>query len=235
MKQRYTFKLLNLAAWWGISFTLVLLPSSPVNSQNLESFLRQPPRYCPENGGSGETLIRYVTESFYIYVCQGGRGGDRNGLDYYSINRQDPNKFIRVAALPGENEHEYYGRSAIALYQIDDSQLTILENGEIILTEPVQSCIKKDGNLCNGTFLYDSEEGSAFEPFAQWPPSSSELKRFLGRNAQVVSQFLEELDYSPRFYRDSTVGKMYVDTGRGMLNFWFSLDTNESIYRVEFY
>ncbi|MEM9539815.1 MAG: hypothetical protein AAGA60_09915 [Cyanobacteria bacterium P01_E01_bin.42] len=239
MTHNYSIKRLALAALGIICFAWGVTRHSPINSQNFDTFLRQPPRYCPEDGGSGETLVRYVTESFYIYLCQGGRRRDRdepdNTLDYFSINRQNPHEFVRLAAFRGENENEYYARDAISLYQIDPSQLTIIENGKTILTETVRSCIRNDITLCDGTFVYDSEEGNAFEPFGQWPPRSSELKRFLGRNTQLVAQFLEDLDYSAIFHRDSTLGKMYVDTQRGILVFWFNLDTNESIYRVEFY
>ncbi|MBP0019243.1 MAG: hypothetical protein J7647_17035 [Cyanobacteria bacterium SBLK] len=237
--EQLALKKLVLAVLGITCFAWEVTRYSPVNSQNLDTVLRQPPRYCPEDGGSGETLVRYVTESFYIYICQGGRRRDRNNpdnvLDYYSINRQNPHEFLRLPAFRGENEYEYYARNAIALYQIDPSQLTILENGKTLLTESIRSCITNDITLCDGTFLYDSEEGDAFEPFGQWPPRPSELKRFLGRNTQIVAQFLEDLDYSTIFRRDSTLGKMYVDTGRGILIFWFTLDTNESIYQVEFY
>ncbi|MGK7925559.1 MAG: hypothetical protein AB4290_09990 [Spirulina sp.] len=235
MNKKQLIKNANLAVLAIICFTLGVARYSPANSQSFEDALRQPPRYCPENGGEGETLVRYVTESFYIYICQGGRGRDGGVLDYYSINRQNPNEFLRLPASPGENENEYYARDAIALYQINDSRLTILENGQTIRTESVRSCIRNDITLCDGTFLYDSEEGEAFQPFGQWPPRSSELKRFLGRDAKIVAQFLEELDYSATFNRESSLGRLYVDTERGMLNFWFTLDTNESIYRVEFY
>lgn len=232
-------KKLSLAALGIICFLGGVVREFPANSQNFESFLRQPPRYCPEEGGSGETLVRYVTESFYIYVCQGGRRRDRNALnnslDYYSISRQDPHESLRLPAFRGEDENEYYARGENELYQINASQLTILENGQTRLTETIHSCIRNDITLCDGTFLYDSEEGSAFEPFGQWPPRPSELKRFLGRNSQTVAQFLEDLDYSAIFHRDPSLGKMYIDTGRGMLTFWFNLDTNESIYRVEFH
>lgn len=114
--------------------TQIFQPSTHQIVQNLQEL-------CPENAGGQPLVARYTTETFYIYICQGGKSrGDWRELEYYGIpqNRRQAEQWIRLRAYIGNAG--YYAINGTTRYEINRSFLKITEQGKIILREAVLNC-----------------------------------------------------------------------------------------------
>lgn len=96
--------------------------------------------HCPENGGGGDLISLYMTDDHLVYICQGGQGrADWRELDYYAVNRTQPDDWIRLRAFVTSGPGVYAENGAYR-YEIDPTSLTVRENSSILLQEPVLRC-----------------------------------------------------------------------------------------------
>lgn len=99
---------------------------------------------CPSGGGGGSLVNLYRTRSFDIYICQGGQGRqDWRELDYYGVSRRS-NNGLRLRAYLGSPG--FYATNSTYRYQIDPSQLTVTNNGKVLLQESVEACLGNQSN-----------------------------------------------------------------------------------------
>jgi hypothetical protein len=100
------------------------------------------PNLCPVNAGGGPVIVQFTTESYYIYICQGGTGrADWRELDYFAIPR-DPEQaddWIRLRAY--STDDEFYAVNGEYRYEINSDYLTVLENDEEVFQEDVYACV----------------------------------------------------------------------------------------------
>lgn len=129
-------KLLLAIATLPLTLTVLGLASSPTHAQT--------PNRCPARGGSGTLVNLYRTRSFDIYICQGGQGRqDWRELDYYGINRRS-NNGLRLRAYLGSSG--FYATNGTFRYAIDSAQLSVKNNGKVLVQEPVETCLGNQSN-----------------------------------------------------------------------------------------
>lgn len=96
--------------------------------------------HCPSDGGGGPLVSLFMTDHHLVYICQGGEGReDWRELDYYAVNRSQPDDWIRLRAFVTSGPGVYAENGAYR-YEIDPNSLTVQENGSILLQEPVLRC-----------------------------------------------------------------------------------------------
>lgn len=85
-------------------------------------------------------MQRFTTDDYTVYICQGGTGReDWRELDYYGVSRHQPHQTLRLRAYlrsPG-----YYALNGTTRYDIDSSFLTVSARNQVLMKQPIRSCI----------------------------------------------------------------------------------------------
>lgn len=109
--------------------TFCLLTPAAVQAEPMTPIkIAQSDRACPK----AMPVRSFETENFYVFICQ----GQDDRLFYQGMEKGNPDNMINVSEVEYKNG-SYSALNGSIIYQINEQQLVIYENGKVIQRERV--------------------------------------------------------------------------------------------------